>query len=55
MGKPAAQDRHRKDREPLEGHPESPRDLIPGNIPLLVGVALLLLLGTLGLLLALAG
>ena len=46
--------RHSKDREPLPEDPESPRDLIRENVPLLVAGAVLLLLGILALLIALS-
>lgn len=54
MPKARSEHRRSKDREPLPEDPESPRDLTRENIPLVVGVALLVLLGILALLTALS-
>jgi hypothetical protein len=52
VAKARSEHQHTKHREPLPEDPESPRDLIHENVPLIVAAALLLLLGTLALLIA---
>ena len=54
MDTPTSKDAHSEDDERISEDPESFRDLLPGNIPFVVAVALVVLLGALGLLLALA-
>lgn len=53
MDKPTSKDTHSEDHEPIPEDPESLRNLLPGNIPFVVVVALVVLLVVLGLLMAL--